>query len=53
MKLKNAVFLTAIALVLYFVISNPSHAATAVQEILNFLKHGAEAVITFVQNVFR
>lgn len=53
MKLKTLVVGTLVVLVLFFVISNPSHAATMVQGVLNFLKHGAEAIIAFVSNIFR
>lgn len=53
MKFKTFALWAVIAIVIFFVVSNPSHAATSVQGILTALRHGAEAVITFISNIFR
>lgn len=53
MKLKTVAFWAVILLVIFFVVSNPAHAAASVQGILTALRHGAEAVITFVSNILR
>lgn len=49
---KKLVGLLAIALVLFFVIVHPGNAANLVTNIVDFLRNSAEAVITFVSNVF-
>ena len=49
---KKLAGLLGIALVLFFVIAQPGHAANLVTNILDFLRSSAEAVITFVSNVF-
>jgi hypothetical protein len=49
---KKLAGLLAIALVLFFVIAQPTHAAGLVGNIVTFLKDSANAVITFVSNVF-
>ncbi|WP_186382588.1 hypothetical protein [Amycolatopsis rhizosphaerae] len=52
MNTKKIVGLSAIALVLFFVIAQPGHAAGMVNNGVGFLRNSAEAVITFVSNVF-
>ena len=52
MKAKKVLMLVGVALVLFYVITQPGPAADAVQGILGWLREGAEAIITFVQNVF-
>jgi hypothetical protein len=52
MNAKKAMMLVAVALILFYVITQPSQAAEAVQGILGWLREGAEAIITFVKNVF-
>lgn len=52
MKAKKVLMLVGVALVLFYVISQPAAAADAVQSILGWLQDGAEAIITFVQNIF-
>jgi len=42
----------AVALILFYVITQPSQAAEAVQGILGWLRDGAEAIITFMKNLF-
>ena len=52
MKAKKVVMLIGVALVLFYVITQPGPAAEAVQDILSWLRDGAEAIIIFIQNVF-
>jgi hypothetical protein len=52
MKAKKVLMLVGVALVLFYVITQPGPAAQAVQDILSWLREGAEAIIVFVQNVF-
>jgi hypothetical protein len=49
---KKVAGLVGIALVLFFVIAQPGNAAHLVGNIVDFLRSSAEAVITFVSNVF-
>jgi hypothetical protein len=49
---KKAIILVAVALVLFYVITQPTQAASAVQGLLGWLKDGAEAIITFMRNLF-
>jgi hypothetical protein len=49
---KKAMILVGVALVLFYVITQPTAAAGAVQGLLGWLKDGAEAIITFMRNVF-
>ncbi|WP_154814899.1 hypothetical protein [Actinophytocola xinjiangensis] len=52
MNAKKVLMLVGVALVLFYVITQPSQAAEAVQGILGWLEDGAEAIITFVRNLF-
>jgi hypothetical protein len=52
MKAKKVLMIVGVALILFYVITQPGPAADAVQSILSWLREGAEAIITFVQNVF-
>ncbi len=52
-KLKKVLIWTGVALLVFFLISQPGQSATLVGTILNDLKHGAEAVITFVTSIFK
>lgn len=52
MDAKKAMILVGVALVLFYVITQPSQAADAVQGILGWLRDGAEAIITFMRNLF-
>lgn len=49
---KKILSIAGIALVLFFVIAQPGQAANLVGNIIDFLRSSAEAVITFVSNVF-
>ncbi|GAA2983875.1 hypothetical protein [Actinokineospora diospyrosa] len=52
MNAKKVVLLVAVALVLFYVISQPTQAAQAVQGLFSWLRDGAEAIITFLKNLF-
>ena len=52
MKAKKVLMLVGVALVLFYVITQPGQAAEAVQGILGWLRDGAEAIITFMRNLF-
>jgi hypothetical protein len=45
--------LAVVALLIFYLITQPSQSADAVHTILGWLKDGAEAVITFVKTVFK
>jgi hypothetical protein len=49
---KKVMMLVGVALVLFYVITQPAQAAEAVQGILGWLRDGAEALITFMRNIF-
>ncbi|GAA1194668.1 hypothetical protein GCM10009675_06900 [Prauserella alba] len=49
---KKLAGIAAVALVLFFVIAQPGQAAGFVNNIIGFLRDAAEAVITFVSNIF-
>jgi len=49
---KKLITLAAVAFVLFFLISQPQESATAVTNVLNWLKSGAESIITFVKDLF-
>ncbi|MBK1788932.1 hypothetical protein [Prauserella cavernicola] len=52
MNAKKLAIIAGIALVLFFVIAQPGQAAGLVNNIIGFLRDAAEAVITFVSNIF-
>jgi hypothetical protein len=49
---KKLITLAAVAFVLFFLISQPGESATAVHNVLNWLRNGAEAIVTFVKALF-
>jgi hypothetical protein len=49
---KKVMMLVGVALILFYVITQPTQAAEAVQGILGWLRDGAEAIITFMKNLF-
>jgi hypothetical protein len=49
---KKAMILVGVALVLFYVITQPTAAAEAVQGLLGWLQDGAEAIITFMRSLF-
>ncbi|HEV2778803.1 MAG TPA: hypothetical protein VGX25_05325 [Actinophytocola sp.] len=53
MKAKKILLIVGIALIAFFLISQPVQSAALVNDILLGLKNAAEAVITFVRSVFQ
>jgi hypothetical protein len=51
-NLKKLVVLLVVAFVLFFLITQPHESADVVDNILTWLKDGAESIITFVQTLF-
>lgn len=51
MNLKKLLTYAAIALVLFFLISAPTQASGLVTHILDLLKSGATAIVTFVKSL--
>ncbi|GHH57155.1 hypothetical protein GCM10017774_76290 [Lentzea cavernae] len=51
-NLKKILTFAGIALLLFFLIAEPQQAAQLVQNILNSLRTAAEALITFVRQLF-
>jgi hypothetical protein len=49
---KKIMIFAGVALVLFYVITQPANAANAVQSLLGWLEDGAEAIITFMRNLF-
>jgi hypothetical protein len=49
---KKIVIWTSIALLAFFLVSQPQQSAALFNTLLTDLKHGAEAVITFVSSIF-
>lgn len=52
MNAKKLITLLVIAFVLFYLISQPAESATAVHNVLNWLKGGANAIVTFVKSLF-
>lgn len=52
MNAKKLITLLVVAFVLFFLISQPHESATAVDNVLGWLKNGAEAIVTFVKDLF-
>jgi hypothetical protein len=50
-NLKKLLTWAAVALVLFFLISAPADASGLVQHILDLLKNGATAIVTFVKTL--
>ncbi|MDR7302865.1 hypothetical protein [Haloactinomyces albus] len=53
MNIKKILTWAGIAFLLFFLISAPTEASDVVDGILDSLQQAAEAVITFMQNLFR
>jgi hypothetical protein len=49
---KKIAVLAVVGIILFYVITQPTQAGQAVQDILGWLRDGAEAIITFLRNVF-
>lgn len=52
MDVKKLAILAVAAIILFYVITQPTQAGQAVQDILGWLRDGAEAIITFLKSVF-
>ena len=52
MNAKKIVLLAVVALLLFYLITQPTQSADAVQSLLGWLRDGAEAIITFVKSLF-
>ncbi|WP_165960592.1 hypothetical protein [Actinocrispum wychmicini] len=52
MNTKKILVLTGIALLVFFLVTQPQQSAGIVNNIINTLKDAAEALITFVRSVF-
>jgi cell shape-determining protein MreC len=51
-NIKKILIVGVVALVLFFLISQPEQSAQAVRTALGWLREGAEAIVTFVQSLF-
>ena len=49
---KKIVIVAVVALVLFFLVTKPNQSADVVHNILGWLRNGAEAIVTFVRNLF-
>lgn len=52
MNAKKLITLVAVAFVLFFLITQPNESATVVNNVLTWLKDGAQSIITFVKSLF-
>lgn len=52
MDTKKIVTIALVALLLFFLITQPTQSAQTVQNVLGWLQDGAEAIITFVKSLF-
>jgi hypothetical protein len=52
MDVKKVATIVIAAIVLFYVITQPNAAGAAVQDILRWLRDGAEAIITFMKSIF-
>jgi hypothetical protein len=52
-NVKKVVSVAVVALLLFYLITQPSQSADAVQTVLGWLRDGAEAIITFVSDLFQ
>ncbi|HEX3780165.1 MAG TPA: hypothetical protein VHX38_10890 [Pseudonocardiaceae bacterium] len=51
-NLKKLIVLLVVAFLLFFLITQPQGSANVVDSILNWLKDGATAIVTFVRSLF-
>jgi hypothetical protein len=49
---KKLITLVAVAFVLFFLITQPTESAAVVNNVLTWLKNGAQSIITFVRTLF-
>lgn len=52
MNAKKLITLVAVAFVLFFLITQPTESANVVNNVLTWLKDGAQSIITFVKSLF-
>lgn len=52
MNVKKIVLLAVVALLLFYLITQPTQSAEGVQTVLGWLRDGADAIITFVKSLF-
>lgn len=52
MNVKKIVVILAVALGVFFVVTQPTQLAGLITSILDMLRQGAQALITFVQSLF-
>ncbi|WP_170161350.1 hypothetical protein [Amycolatopsis palatopharyngis] len=50
--MKKVLTIAVVALLLFFLISQPTQSAALVQSLLGGLRDAADSLLTFVQNVF-
>jgi hypothetical protein len=51
-NVKKILVVAVVALVLFFLITQPHQSADAVHNVLNWLKNGANGIVTFVRSLF-
>jgi hypothetical protein len=51
-NVKKIVTIAIVALLVFYLITQPLQSAAAVQTVLSWLREGAEAIITFVKSLF-
>jgi hypothetical protein len=49
---KKLITIAGVAFVLFFLISQPQESATAVHNVLIWLRNGATSIVTFVKTLF-
>lgn len=52
MNVKKIITLAVVALLLFYLITQPQQSASAVHGVLGWLRDGADAIITFVKSLF-
>ncbi len=50
--MKKIIVVGVVVLVLFFLITQPTHSADLVHRVLGWLKDGAEAIVTFFRSLF-
>jgi hypothetical protein len=49
---KKIILLAVVALLVFYLITQPTQSANAVHNVLGWLRDGADAIITFVKSLF-
>jgi hypothetical protein len=49
---KKLITVVVVVFLLFFLITQPNESAAVVHNVLNWLKDGAQSIITFVKNLF-